>query len=310
MRRSCFAALLALLLTALAGCGNTAVENPASSAEPAGPATEPPAQAPTQALPEPTTEPEDGHPDVEKEDCVWSDDPEYPEYGEEWDPGVDPGFDLDYARMDLLFLYKDVQNGSGSVEELPTALSEQGWPDAAVKDEARYLLYNIDGTGPAELIVTYFGYIADVYGSDGYALRYAYGCPYRGMATLYADGMLEEAVGLAADTGVTTWYRFNTELGIYFPALQMTYRAEKDETEDAHYYRLAYETRSADAIQYYAQADEYPLWIWDHAEEITAEEFEGLCSHSDPVTLPEGSRLSEFEGLGNLRILIDRKSVV
>ena len=241
--------------------------------------------------------------DADKEECTWSED-WYPEPPEDWDPGMALRFDLDYERMELLFLYKDVQNGFASAEELPTALTEQGWPDGAVKDEVRYLLYDIDGSGPAELIFTYFGDIIDIYGSNSQALRYAYGCPYRALATLHADGMLEENMGLAADRGVTTWYRFNTELGIYFPALQMTYRAEKDRAEDVHYYRLAYETRSEEAVQYYDLAEEYPSWIWDRAEEITAEEYERLCSHSDPVTLPEGSRLSEFEGLGNLRVLM------
>lgn len=241
--------------------------------------------------------------DADKEECTWSED-WYLDPPDIWDTVAALRSDLDYERMELLFLYKDVQNGFDSVEELPTALTEQGWPDGAVKDEVRYLLYDIDGSGPAELIFTYFGDIIDIYGSNSQALRYAYGCPYRALATLHADGMLEENMGLAADRGVTTWYRFNTELGIYFPVLQMTYRAEKDKAEDVHYYRLAYETRSEEAVQYYDLAEEYPSWIWDRAEEITAEEYERLCSHSDPVTLPEGSRLSEFEGLGNLRVLM------
>ena len=62
MKKSRFTALLALLLsalllTALAGCGNTAVEDPKSSIEPVGPVTEALSQAPSQPPMEPTTKP-------------------------------------------------------------------------------------------------------------------------------------------------------------------------------------------------------------------------------------------------------------
>ena len=212
-----------------------------------------------------------------------------------------PEFDLADAYMDLLFRYKKAQDEAYSQEQveaegLRTELVQRAWPWAASNDEVKYQLINIDGVDPYELIITYMDEIIDIYGSDGSRLNYAYGTPYRGEATLYEDGLLEQNYLPSMKSGSTTWYRYDTAMGGFFPAFRVTYDMSGKSTV-THYYTLPYETARDSIVEYREKNGSYPDWMWDPAEEITESEYDKLCSSAEKVDVSGGIKIADFRGL-------------
>jgi hypothetical protein len=139
---------------------------------------------------------------------------------------------------DILALYKKAQEGAYSQEQveeigLQTELLQDAWPWATSEDAVKYLFFDVDSDGKEELIITYYGEIKDIYGSDGKSHVYAYGCPYRGIASLYSNGMVEELLAATMQSASTTWYRYDPETGRYFPVFGTHYTPGKNEAEDA-----------------------------------------------------------------------------
>ena len=200
----------------------------------------------------------------------------------------------------LLALYKEAQDGAYSQEQveslgLKTELLQNAWPWAASEEAVRYLFFDVDQDGKDELIITYYGEIKDIYGSDGKGCVYAYGCPYRGIASIYNDGMLEELMAATMQSASTTWYRYDAETGRYFPLFGMHYTPGKNEAENATYYTFACDEKLDEAKESCKETGEMPVWIWDHARDLTEEEYNAMCPKTEEVKLPEGNLLSGFK---------------
>ena len=211
-------------------------------------------------------------------------------------------FDLIDSYMDILFKYKEAQDNRYSEEELKqmglgTELVQQGWPLSSSGDAVKYVLYDIDGNGTNELIITYYDSITDIWASDGRKVRYAYGCPYRGEAILHEDGVLEQLYAPTMNNASTTWFKFNTAVGDFFPDFQMIYEPGKDDPVDEHYYTFSYESGREEMERIYNISGDYPVWIHEWDDEITKERYEELCSKAPVVKLPEGERIVDFKGL-------------
>ena len=206
----------------------------------------------------------------------------------------------DTVYSGVLALYKEAQEGACSQEQvesmgLKTELLQDAWPWAASEEAVKYLFFDVNSDGKDELIITYYGEIKDIYGSDGKGHVYAYGCPYRGLASIYSDGMLEELLAATMQSASTTWYQYDPETGCYFPLFGMHYTPGKNEAEDVTYYTFAYDEKRDEVKESFKENGEEPVWIWDHARELTKEEYETMCPKTDPVKLPEGKLLSDFE---------------
>lgn len=223
-------------------------------------------------------------------------------YNEEYTSGAAAEFDAADAYMDLLFKYKEAQDNAYTQEQveelgLDTELIQHAWPWAAVNDEVKYEFIDIDGEDPYELVITYLGYIIDIYGSNGKKLNYAYGTPYRGEATLYSDGMLEEIYAGSMDHATTRWYRYDPELADFMPVFEQTYDIDKDKQKNLHYYMFPYESDPEGVVEDYKQTGTMPVYAWEWDYEITEEEYRRLCSAADVVDVSGGTKIADFKGL-------------
>ena len=215
---------------------------------------------------------------------------------------VEMEFDLADSYMDLLFRYKKAQDGAYSQEQveelgLDTELVQHAWPWAADNDEVRYLLLNIDDADPFELVITYRDHIIDIYGSDGRRLNYAYGTPYRGEAELCEGGLLKENYLPSMNHGSTTWYRYDTGMGGFFPVFGAVYDLSGENAENVRYCTYPYELKRNEIAVYYEKNGRYPEWIWDQADEITEAEYNALCSDAHVVDVSDGIKIADFRGL-------------
>lgn len=215
---------------------------------------------------------------------------------------ADKNFDLIDSYMDILFKYKEAQDNKYSQEKvenmgLRTELVQLGWPSSGDKEAVKYVFYDIDKNGTNELIITYNDSIIDIWASDGKRVRYVYGCPYRGSAALYENGMLEQLYAPSMNNASTTWYKFNTAVGDFFPDFQMLYEPAENDPKGEHYYTFAYESGREEIEHFYSISGEYPEWIGEWGDEITKDEYDKLCSKEPAVKLPEGERIADFKGL-------------
>jgi hypothetical protein len=203
--------------------------------------------------------------------------------------------------MDVLFRYKEAQDNKYSQEEidkmgLTTQLTQQAWPSANSDDAVKYVLYDIDGNGINELIITYYDSITDIWASDGSSVRYAYGCPYRGQAILHEDGMLEQLYAPSMSSASTTWYAFNASVGDFFADFQMLYDPS-EKASKAEYYRFSYHSGREEMELRYRISGDYPVWVSEWEDQISEKEYNELCSKAPAVKLPEGERIADFRGL-------------
>jgi hypothetical protein len=211
-------------------------------------------------------------------------------------------FDLADAYMDTLFKYKEAQEGAYSQEQveemgLRTELIQHSWPQYSDNSQVKYEFMNIDDSDPYELVITYNGSIIDIYGSDGNQLIYAFGTPYRGEATLYADGLLEELYAPSMDRASTTWFRYDTDMGYFFPAFEMVYEVDGNNAENIHYYTFSYEADRNEIYEHYKENGDLPEYVWEWADEITEEEYNEKCSKAEKVDVSNGLKIADFNGI-------------
>ena len=216
--------------------------------------------------------------------------------------GTGSEFDAADSFMDLLFKYKEAEQGAYSEEQLKamnlrTGLTQHGWPWSGAASEASYRFFDVNGDGLNELIISYYGNIIDIYAVGGDRLNYAYGGLYRGEASLHEGGLLEELFAPSMNHASTTWYRFDPAAGFYFPAFRMDYQVTQNEPEDVHYYTFPYETDKEGTVRRYLAGGEDQEWMWKYSSEITKEAYDALCATSGSIQLPEGSKFADFRGL-------------
>ena len=216
--------------------------------------------------------------------------------------GTESAFDAADSYMDLLFKYKEAEQGAYSEEQLEaiklhTELRQHGWPGEGTSSAVSYRFFDVNGDGVNELIISYYGNIIDIYAVGGGHLNYAYGGLYRGEASLHEGGLLEELFAPSMNHASTTWYRFDPAAGFYFPAFRRDYKVTQDEPEDVHYYTFPYETDKEGALRQYLAGGEDREWMWKYSSEITKEAYDALCATSGSIQLPEGSKFADFRGL-------------
>ncbi len=198
----------------------------------------------------------------------------------------------------ILLKYKRIQDDKLSEEDvektgLNTELIQHAWPWACAEDEVRYLFYDIDENGTPELFITYYNDIVDIYAYDGEKVRYSFGAPYRGLSILYPEGMLATTVSYSAGDHTTTWYKFDSVLGDFFPCFEMVNNYDGEPT---FYAFGAIDDSNRDEVEEaYRQTGDYPVWVWEWLYEMDFDEYKELCPENQPVMLPQGTRLADFD---------------
>ncbi len=208
----------------------------------------------------------------------------------------DDGMELADAYMDLLFQYREAQDNKYSEEQvedlsITTELPQYGWPYATGDDVVKYFIEDIDNYRTGELVITYYDHVADIYAFDGSSVKAAYNCPYRGEATLYKDGMLEEVFSGTASSGHVMWYKLDGETAVYYPVFAAVLDGGKNK-----YYTYPYLTKSEDIVIETKESGKTPSWVWEHDKEISEKEYEKMCKKYETYTPPQSVYISEFEG--------------
>ncbi len=205
---------------------------------------------------------------------------------------------IEEQYSDILLKYKRIQDDRLTVEEvektgLTTELIQRAWPAGCTDDEVRYLFYDIDGNGTEELIIIYHTDIVDIYAYDGEKVRYAFGAPYRGISVLYPEGLLAVSVSYSAGDHSTIWYKFDTVLGDFFPSFEMI----KNYDSDPEFYEFCgVDDSDRDEVEKaYRESGDYPVWVFEWGDTLTFDDYKERCPEGDPVKLPQGERLADFE---------------
>lgn len=189
----------------------------------------------------------------------------------------------EFAAYDaILRKYRQAQNEKYSEEQvlemgIRTELIQRGWPWAATEDAVKFVLYDLNEDEVPELIITYYDYMIDIYGFDGRKAIQSYSCMYRSQADLYRGGYLMELFSGTAADGTVTWYEYNESLANFIPLCKSVYLLNDSGKGVTKYY------------DYSPLGDE---------KEISEQLYKDMIpDESDRLILPEGTLLSEFNGL-------------
>ncbi|MBR6258656.1 MAG: hypothetical protein IKR21_00400 [Oscillospiraceae bacterium] len=205
------------------------------------------------------------------------------------------------AYTQVLNKYLEAQTQGYSEEELDdmgfwSELMQSGWPTGTADDAVGYTLYDIDGNGIPELIISLYGYVKDIYSYNGIEAVYSYGCPYRGDVYICEEGYLHEIWGTMSSAQETI-YRINDVTGHAFPMYEKTYTPTTDEPENVQCYVFTGVGSMEEIENIYLTSGDIPVWAWEWGNEITGEEYEETASILKEVELPEPELLADFTGL-------------
>lgn len=197
---------------------------------------------------------------------------------------VSETYEDEFAAYDaLLRKYRQAQNEKYTEDQvlemgLNTELIQRAWPWAAAEDAVKFLVYDLDEDEIPELIITYYDSIIDIYGFHTDRPVQAFSCMYRSMAELYRGGYLMDVFSGTAADGTVTWYKYNAALADFVPVYKSSYVLNDSGKGVTKYY------------EYTPLGDE---------KEISETEYDSVVpKESDRIKLPEGTLLSEFNGLG------------
>lgn len=202
------------------------------------------------------------------------------------------------AYQEILYKYKEAQDGQYTAEDVErmgigTELVQHGWPLGATAGDVKYLYYDVDSDGNDELIITYYNEIIDIYGYDGEKVRLAFSTPYRGIAEIHPDGMLELIYSISASDGTTSWYQYDTALGDYLEVYEYRSEAGSESYFTFGAYNMDKEERRQ-VEQSYRDIGTYPVWLYEWSRELTETEYEKIVPTTDKVRLPDGELISNI----------------
>ncbi|MCR5302571.1 MAG: hypothetical protein K6E49_09065 [Lachnospiraceae bacterium] len=202
------------------------------------------------------------------------------------------------AYQEILYKYKEAQDKQYSMDDvesmgLHTELVQHGWPSGGATDDVKYLYYDVDSDGNDELIIKYYGEIIDIYGYDGQKAKLAFSTPYRGIAELHPDGMLQLLYSVSVTNGSTSWYRYDSAFADYFEVFE----CRSDNGNDSYYTFGAYNMDDEERRQVegsYRDIGTYPVWLYEWSDELTEDEYENIVPTTEPIKLPAGDPLSDI----------------
>ena len=213
--KTIFTGILILTLSGmLFGCGKRGDIKPADAAA----KTEDTAQVPENTAEADASKEEDqdisddGEINSEETDETGSEEPE-----DDIETNAEPA-EVPYGN--ILYMYKSIQDGDLDYSEaemlgFQTALIEYGWPSEYTNNEERYQYLDVTGDGKEELLITNaYGDVIDIYSHEEDPV-YAYGVPYRGVATVYPDGTLVEAISYGVNGAGYMWFKYDDDTGEY-----------------------------------------------------------------------------------------------
>lgn len=206
--------------------------------------------------------------------------------------------DDDLSLEDVLDKYREAQDGKYSEEQvlelgLETELIQHAWPFATAPEDLKYLYYDVNDDGKDELLIIYFGYLADIYGldEDGCA-QLAFSCPYRAIANLYPNGYLREDYSYTAANAGSRWYRYDPVIARFIPYIGMNYNSITGEDPGYDYYILNEESDWPDIEEAYRLFGDAPVWMWERSDDLTEEQYNNIAMSGEGVQLPEGDLVS------------------
>ncbi|MCR4850306.1 MAG: hypothetical protein K5870_03515 [Lachnospiraceae bacterium] len=204
-------------------------------------------------------------------------------------------------QMEILYEYKLAQEYGYNEDELLqlgiySGLLDFGWPESADFDGIRYVFHDIDSNGTDEMIITYQDKITDIYGFDGEKIIRAYAVSADSEAVLFSNGMLMINVPLNEQGPITTWYEFNSEIGMYFPSFEAYYHEGYIEDSENEFYTYCYDESTANEIvESYRNYGTIPVWAYEWGDTMTEQEYNDMCPDVPAVELPEGEKLSDLD---------------
>ena|GEM_PF-948069 len=221
----------------------------------------------------------------------------------DWMESEDGGEDdmLD-SYMDILSMYHQAWEEKMDADQISklglfTGLTERGWPQGSDADAVRYHFIDIDGNGTDELVITYLGYIVDIYAGNSWEVKLAYSGLYRSEATLREDGTIECLFSGTASDGRVTWYRFDGDLADFMPEYYYTYNMDKDGKVTEEYFITSYADGGRDdVVDFYKEMGNIPVWAYENSRQIDKKEYGANCSKAEVLELDEGERIADFTG--------------
>ena len=213
---------------------------------------------------------------------------------------ADPS-EISRMQMEMLYEYKLAQEYKYSEDELMqlgiySGLLDFGWPKSADFDGIRYVFHDIDSNGTDEMIITYQDKITDIYGFDGEKIIRAYVVSADSEAVLFSNGMLMINVPLNEQGPITTWYEFNSEIGMYFPSFEAYYHEGYIEGSENEFYTYCYDESTANEIvESYRNYGTIPVWAYEWGDTMTEQEYNDMCPDVPAADLPEGEKLSDLD---------------
>ena len=205
--------------------------------------------------------------------------------------------------QDIIYMYKEAQT-NGSIDytlweslNMYTCLEGYGWPQRDSNDEVTYSIYDINKDGTPELIISFYGYIADIYSYNGTKAVEALTRSYRDSITIYDDGLVKLESTDAATASIS-WYELNPTIGEFLPTVEDLITLNDDGTvKEEAYYRFAADGAWDEIEQAYKQSGILPVWAYEWGGDITYDEFYSRASSGSIVKdFPEGGLIMEFNG--------------